>query len=58
MNPQTLTEIAMIAAAAFAIVHRICLTIEAVAPGSKAAAVAATVDQDLGQVAAVVGVKS
>lgn len=58
LNAQTLSEIALVGAALYAIVHRICLTIEAVAPTSKAAAVAAQVDQELGQVAAAVGVKS
>ncbi len=53
-----LANIALVMGALYAIVHRVCLTIEAVAPSSKAAAVAAVVDQDAGQIAAAAGVKS
>ena len=58
INSETLANIALVMGALYFIVHRVCTTIEAVAPNSKAAAVAAQVDQAAGQVAAITGAKS
>lgn len=44
LDPNTMTHALIWAGAIWACVHRVCLAIEKIAPASKAAQVAATVD--------------